>query len=150
LLADFQAQGLTATDLAPLLNSAEGYIRVWERAWMRGVARDGALLRESSSPSVYIVFGQAKFHVPDPPTLSRLYDVSQLEIVWNAALDGIPTTPVDGTLLRDENGAIYVIYGRAKFHVPDPPTLTRLFPGRGWGQLWNAALDGLPTTPVDG
>jgi microsomal dipeptidase-like Zn-dependent dipeptidase len=150
LIADFEAQGLTASDLSPLLNSAEGYIRVWERAWMRGVARDGALLRESSSPSVYIVFGQAKFHVPDPPTLSRLYDVSQLEIVWDGALDLIPGVPTDGHLLRDENGTIYVIYGGAKFGVPDPPTLTRLFPGRGWGQLWNGALDGLPTTPVDG
>ena len=32
MIADFQSLGMTQEDLGPLLNSAEGYIRVWERA----------------------------------------------------------------------------------------------------------------------
>jgi microsomal dipeptidase-like Zn-dependent dipeptidase len=32
LIADFRAQGLTDADLAPLLGSADGYVRMWEKA----------------------------------------------------------------------------------------------------------------------
>jgi hypothetical protein len=42
LIADFQAMGLTQADLEPLLNSAEGYVKVWERCVARhraGTAR---------------------------------------------------------------------------------------------------------------
>jgi len=35
LLADFQAMGLTRSDLDPLLRSADGYVTVWERSWNR-------------------------------------------------------------------------------------------------------------------
>jgi hypothetical protein len=35
LIADFQAMGLSQADLEPLLNSAEGYVSLWEKAWRR-------------------------------------------------------------------------------------------------------------------
>ncbi|MBA2715418.1 MAG: membrane dipeptidase [Rubrobacteraceae bacterium] len=35
MIADFQAMGLSETDLAPLLDSADGYVRMWEKAWLR-------------------------------------------------------------------------------------------------------------------
>jgi microsomal dipeptidase-like Zn-dependent dipeptidase len=35
LIADLQAQGLTPTDLGPLLHSAEGYVALWDKAWSR-------------------------------------------------------------------------------------------------------------------
>jgi len=58
--------------------------------------------------------------------------------------------PADGTLLRDEIGSIFVIYGGAKFHVPDPPTLNRLFPNVPYHQLWNGAFDYIGSIPIDG
>jgi microsomal dipeptidase-like Zn-dependent dipeptidase len=33
LIADFQAMGLSVADLVPLLNSAGGYVTLWEKAW---------------------------------------------------------------------------------------------------------------------
>jgi microsomal dipeptidase-like Zn-dependent dipeptidase len=48
LIADLQVMGLAMADLCPLLNSAEGYVRVWERAARlessprRSAARRGA------------------------------------------------------------------------------------------------------------
>jgi microsomal dipeptidase-like Zn-dependent dipeptidase len=39
LIADFQAMGLTAKDIEPLLNSAEGYVSVWERCLGQGSTR---------------------------------------------------------------------------------------------------------------
>ena len=35
-IADLHLQGLRSQDLDPLMNSAEGYIQVWERAEARG------------------------------------------------------------------------------------------------------------------
>jgi microsomal dipeptidase-like Zn-dependent dipeptidase len=36
LIADFQAQGLSQADLDPLLNSAHGYVTLWEKSWRHG------------------------------------------------------------------------------------------------------------------
>jgi hypothetical protein len=110
---------------------------------------DGTLLREENG-AIWIIFGRARFHVPDPDTLNRLYGGRPVHQLWNGALDGIPMVPADGTLLREESGAIWVIAGGARFHVPDPDTLIRLYPGRPILQLWNGGVDGIPTIPADG
>ena len=44
---------------------------------------------------------------------------------------------MDGTLLREENGAIWVVFGGARFHVPDMATLNRLYGGKPVSQLWD-------------
>jgi Common central domain of tyrosinase len=110
---------------------------------------DGTLLREDDG-AIWVVYGGAKFHVPDPPTLARLYAGRPVDQVWNGALNAIGTLPVDGTLLREENGAIWVVYGGAKFHVPDPPTLARLYAGRPVDQVWNGALNAIGNIPAAG
>ena len=43
LIADFQDMGLSQVDLDPLLNSAEGYVTLWEKAWRRAGRSSGAL-----------------------------------------------------------------------------------------------------------
>jgi microsomal dipeptidase-like Zn-dependent dipeptidase len=56
LIADFQAMGLSQTDLDPLLNSADGYVRLWEKAWRRSgrspasIASNALLLLEEKPP----------------------------------------------------------------------------------------------------
>ena len=40
LIADFQAMGLSANDLQPLLHSAEGYVKLWEKALAPVLALD--------------------------------------------------------------------------------------------------------------
>jgi hypothetical protein len=110
---------------------------------------DGSLLREDNG-SIWVTFGGARFHVPDPPTLERLYGGTPVVQLWDGALSAIPRTPPDGTFLREERGFTWVTYGEAAFHVPDPPTFDRLFRGRPVGLLWNGAAGGTPTIPVDG
>jgi hypothetical protein len=110
---------------------------------------DGTILRGEDG-RVWVVFGRAKFHVPDPATLNRLYSGRPVLQLWDAALDPLDSIPVDGTLLRGEDGRVWVVFGRAKFHVPDPVTLNRLYLGRPILQLWDGALDALGSIPVDG
>lgn len=43
LIADFQAMGLRQADLDPLLNSADSYVTMWEKAWRRAGRSSGAL-----------------------------------------------------------------------------------------------------------
>jgi hypothetical protein len=100
--------------------------------------------------AIWVTFGGARFHVPDPATLSRLYPGVPIEVLAAGALDGVPVVPADGTLLREEDGAIWVVDGGARFGVPDMGTLNRLFAGRPIGQLWNGALNGIPGIPADG
>jgi hypothetical protein len=117
--------------------------------WVPTVPRDGTLLRDTAG-AIYVIAGGAKFHVPDPGTLTRLFDASNVRQLWDGALGDIPAIPRDGALLREESGAIYVIAGGARFHVPDPATLTRLFDATKVRQLWDGALNEIPTTPRDG
>jgi hypothetical protein len=38
--------------------------------------------------------------------------------------------PRDGTLIKELDDHIHVVYGGAKFYIPDPPTFQRLFGDR--------------------
>jgi hypothetical protein len=73
--------------------------------------------------------------------------VSQL---WNGGPETVPTIPADGTLLREENGAIWVVFGGARFLVLNPATLARLYGGKPVSQLWNGGPETIPTIPADG
>lgn len=125
--------------------------QLWDGAFSNIPAApiDSTLLREDDG-TIWMVYGGAKFHVPNMDVFERHYGGAVMRQVWNRALDNIQTTPRDGTLLREDNGAIWVIFGGAKFHVPDPDTYLRLF-GRGsLGQVWDGALNTIGTVPVDG
>ena len=117
--------------------------------WPVDIPVDNTLLREENG-SIWAVAGQAKFHVPDPPMLARLYPGQQPFQLWDGAPQQVPDIPVDDTLIREDNGATWVVAGRAKFHVPDPTTYNRLFGGRKLFQLWNGAPQQIPDIPRDG
>ena len=61
------------------------------------------LLRDDSG-AIWVIFGGPKFHVPDVPTLERLYGGVPIDELWNGAPNQIPDIPVDRTLLREETG----------------------------------------------
>lgn len=63
--------------------------------------RDGALLRERSSPSVYLYAGGAPFHVPDPTRLERFGGEGAVRVVPDGSLSSFVRLPDDGTLLRE-------------------------------------------------
>jgi hypothetical protein len=118
-------------------------------AYIADVPGDGTLLRETNG-AIWVVYGGAKFHVPDPATLNAVFPQVTVHQLWDGALNNIPGFPVDGTLLRETNDAIWVVYGGAKFHVPDPATLNSLFARTPVHQLWNGALVDIGNTPADG
>jgi hypothetical protein len=125
--------------------------QLWDGApdQIPNVPVDDTLIREDNG-AIWFVAGQARFHVPDMATYNRLFGGRELFQLWDGAPDRIPTVPVDDTLFREESGAIWIIVGQAKFHVPDPTTLNRLFPDHGYFQLWDGATDQIPNIPVDG
>jgi hypothetical protein len=93
---------------------------------------DGSVVREISRPDVYVIFGNAKFAIPDPPTLSRLYGGwGAVQVVPDGNLAGTDTVADDGTLLREENSPyVWVMEAGAKRHVTSPAVLARY---GGWG-----------------
>ena len=93
------------------------------------IPMDGTLLREENG-AIWVVFGGARFHVPDMATLNRLYGGKPVSQLWDGGPEVLATIPIDGTLLRAESGAIWVVFGGAPFHIPDMATLNRLYGGK--------------------
>lgn len=114
-------------------------------------AKPKLLLRNPNDGAIYVIYGGAKFHVTDPATLDGLFVGVPVRDAQVGELQHIGTMPGDGTLLHEEStGKVFVIYGGAKFHVPNWDTLTRLFPGFVLRLLWENALAHIPDCPVDG
>ena len=85
-----------------------------------------------------MIFGGPKFHVPDVPTLERLYGGVPIDELWNGAPNQIPDIPVDGTFLREESSAqVYIVEGGRKSPAPAGSTGTVHV-------LWDGALAQIP------
>ena len=110
---------------------------------------DGTVVGEENG-GLWIIAGGAKFGIPDPETHDRLYQARWSLTLPPNGLGAIGQVPLDGTLLRQENGALWVIVGGAKFSVPDQSTLSRLYPGARAVKLWDAAVASIPNVPHDG
>jgi hypothetical protein len=65
---------------------------------------DFTLVREISDPKVFVVYGGAKFWIPDPMTLSTLgFNFGQVRLVPSGGTAQIGTLPVDGTLIKEQH-----------------------------------------------
>ena len=83
--------------------------------------RDGCLLRENSSPNVWVLYGGVRYFIPSPESFAAMgYDPNALVFVPDGFLQNIPTVPSDGTILQ-ERGAEdrYLILAGARFPVTD-------------------------------
>jgi TIR domain len=114
------------------------------------LGREPEVLRDPTG-RLWVVCGGARFEAPDGATVARLFGTATARHVGAIELETIPLVPRDGVLLREEHGPIYVVYGGARIHIPDPWVLSRL-----WDlddiecNLWRGALRHLPTVPRDG
>jgi hypothetical protein len=96
---------------------------------------DSTLLRERSSPRVYVTFGGRPFWIPTPEVFALLgFDWSRVRIIPDGSLANLPATPREGTLLREQDGpAVYLVEGGKLRHVPSAEE----FDARGfvWGDV---------------
>jgi len=136
--------------------TSNGAIRTFDNDFMDRcglipTAKPKILLRNPNDGAIYVIYGGAKFHVPDPATLNRLFAGVPVRDAQPGELEHVGKVPGDGTLLHEETtGKVFVIYGGAKFHVPNMDVFNQLFPGAVIRQLWGGALDGTPSVPQDG
>lgn len=129
-----------------------GAIRTFDNAFLErcGLAAAGqpkTLLRDPSDGAVNVIYGAAKFHVPDPATLARLYAGVPVRDAQAGELEHIGVLPGEGTLFIEETTSkVFTILGGAKALVPnwDHATLSRLFPGYTLRPLWHNALGHIP------
>lgn len=96
----------------------------------------------------WLIAGGAKFGIPDSETHGRLYG-GRSKSLPPASLDAIGQVPLDGTVLREEAGPLWVMAGGAKFRAPDEATLARLYPGARAVPVWNHAVDSIPNVPAE-
>lgn len=96
---------------------------------------DGTLLCDEQR-TLWVIFGGARFQVPDAETAARLFGRAPLH-VSSSALAHLGSVPRDGTLLREEGDTqVYVLLGGTKHKVSaciDPAHV-----------LWPGALEVIP------
>lgn len=82
---------------------------------------DGCLVREAMQPQIYYVAAGAKFLIPDLDAFNAMgLNQRDVQILPQGEVASLPDVPPDGTLLQEFGGStVYVIYGGAKFVVPD-------------------------------
>lgn len=107
------------------------------------------LIVSEPGTGIYIVNGGAKMHIG---TMQE-YDALGLahedhRVLPVGALDYLPTAPRDGTVLRTPDGAIYLVYGGARFWIPTMDEFYAL--GLSWSDVHPApqvATQSLPLIP---
>jgi hypothetical protein len=89
---------------------------------------DGSVLREASDANVYVIYGGAKFSIPDPATLFRLFPTgwSVVQTVADGSLGALSGVPNDGSILREEHSAyVWLIEAGTKRHITTFAALRR-------------------------
>jgi hypothetical protein len=136
---EFDRLGYRWTEVVEVPDSSMGYVA--------DVPGDRTVLRDLDQPEVYVVYGRHGFHVPDPDTMSRLgFSAADVRVVPHGSLAALRSTPVNGTVLREESkDPVYLVDGDALRWIPDPETFA--FRGLRWervGVVPDGTLAGLP------
>jgi hypothetical protein len=111
---------------------------------------DFTLVREWNRPEVYVVFGGAKFRIPDPPTLTTLgFDWSMVRVIPAGGTSKLLTIPIDRTLLKEQHDPrVFVVDNQALRWVKSPAVMdARCLPWRHVRVVPDASLSTLPPGP---
>jgi hypothetical protein len=111
------------------------------------------LLSERSDDRIFVVYGGAKFWVPSPAEFEatgyRWEDVTELD---DGSMTHVADVPGDRTVIRPfDDPAVDVVYGGARFWIPNPETLHAL--GFSWGDVRvvpSGNLNAIGRIPRDG
>jgi hypothetical protein len=110
----------------------------------------GTLVREWNRPEVYVVFGGATFHIPNPPTLITLgFDWSMVRVIPAGSTSKLLTIPIDGTLLREQHDAkVFLVDNQQLRHVKSTNVMdATCLPPRGVRVVPDTSLSTLPLGP---
>jgi hypothetical protein len=120
---------------------------------IRSLPNDYTLLREETRTPIYVIFGGAKFQIPDLQTFPRIgLNAANLRIIPNGTLqeNGIGDMPQDGTVLREETDPrVFLMRNAQKCHISSPTRLEELC--LSWNDVRfvpNGALSHIPTGPT--
>ncbi|HEV8575004.1 MAG TPA: hypothetical protein VGR43_09885 [Dehalococcoidia bacterium] len=114
---------------------------------------DGCILREASSPALYVLYAGAKFHIPSPEALAAMgRSPADHWIVGDGMMSRVADVPWDGTLVQEAGSeGVYVVYAGARFPIPSPEALNAI--GLGAQRVYRVppgAVATLPSIPREG
>ena len=86
---------------------------------------DFTLVREWNSSKTYVVFGGAKFEIPDDQTLYTLgFTSDMVRVIPAGGTAKLRTVPIDGTLIKEQNDpSIYLVENEELRRVEDPAVI---------------------------
>src|SRR5262249_26481951 len=111
------------------------------------IPADFTLVREWNQPEVYVVYGGAKFRIPDPPTLFSLgFDWSMVRVIPAGGTSKLLTIPIDRTLLKEQHDPrVFHVENQALRLVTSPAVMeARCLPWRPVRTVPANSLSALP------
>jgi hypothetical protein len=114
------------------------------------IPADFTLVREWNRPEVYVVFGGAKFRIPDPPTLFALgFDWSMVRVIPAGGTSKLLTIPIDRTLIREQHDPRVFLVDNQKLRLVKSQAVmeARCLPWRHVRVVPDSALSTLPPGP---
>jgi hypothetical protein len=108
------------------------------------------LVRELNRPEVYVVYGGAKFHITDPPTLFMLgFNWDLVHVIPPGGTNQLTSMPSDGTLLKEQHDPrVYLTWNQQLSWVTSPTRFfSRCLAWRNVRTVPDGALAALPHGP---
>ena len=108
---------------------------------------NGWLVSAPPAPAIYLIYGGAKFYIPSQAELTALgLAGNPIHSISQQQLDRVPTTPRDGTLLKERiDPHVWTIGGGRKIWLPTGAAVEHT---GGWGNVGTVppgALDAFPS-----
>jgi hypothetical protein len=144
--------------LEPDLRNQLGMVSVRDRTLLAGaiaftplppIPADFTLVREWNRPEVYVVFGGAKFRIPDPPTLFALgFDWSMVRVIPAGGTSKLLTIPIDRTLIKEQHDPRIFVVDKQELRLVSPAVMeAECLPWRHVRVVPDTTLSTLPHTP---
>ncbi len=118
---------------------------------------EGDLIRPVNDHPVYVVQGGKRRWIPDPETLTSQWSWDQVQVLPADVVNSVPLgdpirsvlqipLPPDGTLIASPDGAVFVMEGGKRRHIPDPPTFEAM--GFNWGDIRQISSQEVNAVPL--
>jgi hypothetical protein len=111
---------------------------------------EGCVVKEAFQPQTYIIEGGAKLPINPDTDLTQLgLTPRDVQTLPTGTLQTLPNLPNDGALFRDGSGQTFVVFGGAKFVMPDGDYAALGLSAGAVRTVPATALSQLPLAPPD-